>query len=53
MGLAGLLIVLGIICLIFFNFIIGIVLVIAGIAMLFWAGPSFRSGYGGSRRYYW
>jgi hypothetical protein len=53
MGLAGLLIVLGIIIWLLFNPLLGIILLVIGLAMLLWAGASFRGGYAGTRRYYY
>lgn len=53
MGLAGLLIVLGVIIWLLVNPLIGIILLVAGLVLLFWAGTTFRGGYAGSRRYYY
>jgi hypothetical protein len=53
MGLAGLLIVLGVVIWLLLNPLLGIILLVAGLVMLVWAGGSYRSGYSGrSRTYY-
>lgn len=44
---------LGIIVWLLFNPLIGIVMLVIGLALLFWAGTSFRGGYTGTRRYYY
>jgi uncharacterized membrane protein YphA (DoxX/SURF4 family) len=54
MALAGLLLIIGLICLLFVSWIIGVILIVAAICVaLFWAAPTFRGGYTGTRRYYW
>ena len=50
MGLAGLLIVLGVIIWLLLNPVIGLVLLLVGVIMAVWSGMSYRSGYAGQRR---
>lgn len=50
MGLAGLLIVLGIIIWLLLNPVIGLVLLLVGVVLLVWSGMSYRGGYTGTRR---
>lgn len=53
MGLAALLIVLGVIIWLLLNPLLGIILLVLGLVMLFWAGTSFRGGYAGRSRMYY
>jgi hypothetical protein len=53
MGLAALLIVLGVIIWLLVNPLLGIILLVLGLVMLVWAGGSFRGGYSGRSRVYY
>jgi 5-bromo-4-chloroindolyl phosphate hydrolysis protein len=56
MALGILLIILGFVFffLIFpFHVLLGVVAIVLGILDLFWAGRTWRTGYGGPRRYYY